>query len=95
MAVTTRLGYDPELDRWMLDGVRLHCGDGLEVRVGGHWLPVRMERTDRQGWVLYADDDQVRVLPSRRLEARPTRNDARRPGLPCAASPSVSTDREA
>jgi len=64
-------GYDREIDRWILAGRDLHCGDGLEVRVGWCWVPVRMERDTRHGWLLYADDDTVRILPSRRLPARP------------------------
>ncbi len=53
------------------------CGDGLEVRIGGHWLPVRIEYHDRHHWVLHADGDAVRVLPSRRLPARPDPRDHR------------------
>ncbi len=68
---------DRETDRWCLDGQDLHCGDGLEVRVGGHWLPVRVEYQDRPGWVLMADDDRCRILPSRLLPARTGRNDGR------------------
>jgi len=65
------LTFDRQSDRWRLDGRPLHCGDGLEIRVGGCWLPVRVEWEDRAGWVLLADDDTVRILPTRRLPARP------------------------
>lgn len=74
---TTGLTYDRERERWALDNVELHCGDGLQVCVGGHWLPVRVEYQDRIGWLLYADDDAVRILPSRSLPARPDPRDHR------------------
>jgi len=74
---TETLEYDRETDRWSIAGQDLHCGDGLEVRIGGHWLPVRVEHNDRHGWVLYADDDTVRILPSRALTARPDAHDYR------------------
>ena len=70
------LQYDREIRPWCLDGRDLHCGDGLEVRVAGHWLPVRIEY-DRHGWVLLADSDTVRILPSRLLPARPDPRDPR------------------
>ncbi len=66
----TGLRYDRELRRWCLDGRDLHCGDGLTVQVGGRWLPVRVELDDRHGWLLYADGDRVRVLPTRSLPVR-------------------------
>ncbi len=65
------LEYDRTTGRWTLAGHPLHCGDGLEVWVGGHWVPVRLEYQDRLGWVLFADDDAVRILPGRNLTARP------------------------
>ena len=71
------LRYDRETDRWRLDDQDLHCGDGLEVRIAGHWLPVRVEYQDRAGWVLLADEDRVRILPSRLLPARPDPRDGR------------------
>ena len=77
MPQTTGLRYDRETDRWTLRGRDLHCGDGLEVRVAGHWLPVRIEYGDRHGWVLLADSDTVRILPSRLLPARPDPRDVR------------------
>ena len=77
MPQTTGLRYDRETDRWCLRGRDLHCGDGLEVRVGGHWLPVRVEYTDRHGWVFLADSDAVRIFPSRLLPARPDPKDHR------------------
>lgn len=74
---TEALTYDRETDRWTLGDWSLHCGDGLEVKIGGHWLPVRVEHSDRHGWVFHADDDAVRILPSRSLPARPDAHDAR------------------
>ena len=38
--------------------------------MGGRWLPVRVEWQDRHGWVLFADDDAVRLLPSAAVVAR-------------------------
>lgn len=73
----TGLHYDRNADRWMLVGRTLHCGDGLDVQVGGRWLPVRVEHDDRHGWVLYADDDRCRILPSHVLTARPEPRDGR------------------
>ena len=70
-------GYDREIDRWILAGRDLHCGDGLEVSIRGVWIPVRMEHDDRHGWILYADNDRCRILPSRSLPARPTAEDYR------------------
>ena len=64
------LRYDREIDRWILAGRDLHCGDGLEVRVATCWVPVRMEHHDWHGWLLYTDDDAVRILPSRALTVR-------------------------
>ena len=77
MPCETGLTYDREDDRWALAGRDLHCGDGLQVSVGGRWLPVRMEHEDRAGWVLLADSDTVRILPSTCLPARPDRRDGR------------------
>jgi hypothetical protein len=74
---TAGLAYDRESQRWCLGGVDLHCGDGFEVRVAGHWLPVRVEHEDLAGWVLLADGDRVRLLPSRSLPARPDPRDGR------------------
>ena len=76
-ASAARLRYDRDSDRWCLCGQSLHCGDGLEVQVAGRWLPVRIEYTDRHGWVLLADDDRCRILPSTCLPARPDRHDGR------------------
>ena len=73
----TGLAYDRESDRWTLRSVDLHCGDCLEVRIAGHWLPVRVEYQDPAGWVLLADEDRVRILPSRLLPARPDPRDGR------------------
>ena len=70
MSQTTGLTYDRDSERWCLDGQDLHCGDELEVRVAGRWLAVRVESQDRHGWVLFADGDVVRLLPSRSLPAR-------------------------
>ena len=77
MRDTAGLRYDGEADRWTLAARDLHCGDGLEVRIAGHWLPVRVEHEDRAGWVLLADSDTVRILPSRLLTARPDPRDGR------------------
>ena len=71
------LHYDQASNRWRLDGVDLHCGDGLEVSIRGVWFPVRVEHDDRHGWILYADNDRCRILPSRSLPARPTAEDYR------------------
>lgn len=73
----TGLRYDLATGRWLLAGRDLHCGDGLEVQVGGHWLPCRVEHDDRKGWVLYADSNAVRILPSTSLPARPDPCDGR------------------
>ena len=62
--------YDHASERWVLEGRALHCGDGLEIKVGDEWLPVRIEHDQRHGWVLYTDGDTARILPSRRLPAR-------------------------
>lgn len=62
------LDYDRAAERWWLRGRALHCGDGLEVRIEYH---------DRHHWVLHADGDAVRVLPSRCLPARPDPRDHR------------------
>ncbi len=48
----------------------LHCGDGTELRVSGRWVPVRVEWQDRHGWVLFTDDDTVRLPPSSAMLAR-------------------------
>ena len=69
--------FDRTTDRWRLDGRDLHCGDGLEVKVGGRWLPVRVEMEDKAGWVLVTGEG-VRILPRRALPARPHRGDGRR-----------------
>ncbi len=74
---TTGLAYDREADRWTLRSVDLHCGDGLEVRIVDRWVPCRVEHEDRHGWVLLADSDTVRILPSRLLPARPDPKDHR------------------
>lgn len=71
------LPYDRESDRRRLDGVDLHCGDGLEVSIRGVWFPVRIEHDDRHGWILYADHDRCRIVPSRSLPARPEPEDGR------------------
>ena len=73
----TGLQYDRASHRWMLRGRPLHCGDGLDVRVGGHWLPCRVEFDGRLGWILLTDFDTVRILPSARLSVRPDRADGR------------------
>ena len=77
MTQTAGLTYDRSSDRWLLDGIDLHCGDGLEVLIARHWLPVRVEHEDRHGWVLLAESDTVRILPSRLLPARPDPRDHR------------------
>ncbi|MDA8102642.1 MAG: DUF5348 domain-containing protein [Nitrospiraceae bacterium] len=71
------LQYDRDSERWPLDGVDLHCGDGLEVSIRSVWFPVRIEHDGRHGWILYADHDRCRILPSRSLPARPTPEDGR------------------
>ena len=76
-STATGLHYDRTSDRWMLSRRALHCGDGLEVRVGGHWLPCRLEHDDLKGWVPYADSDTVQILPSMILPARPDPYDGR------------------
>ena len=78
MAETPGLHYDRDSDRWCLHGTALHCGDGLQVRVGGHWLQVRIKYHDTHRWVLHADSDTVRILPGRSLPARPDPRDYRR-----------------
>ena len=77
MTKTAGLHYDRETDRWRLNDQDLHCGDGLQVQIGGHWLPVRVEHEDRHGWVLLAESDTVRILPSRLLPSRPDPKDHR------------------
>ena len=62
--------YDRRQQRWFVGRRDLHCGDGIEVRVGGQWVPVRVEWQDRHGWVLFTDDDTVRLLPSSAMVAR-------------------------
>ena len=63
--------YDRQEHRWCVGRRDLHCGDGIEVRVSGRWVPVRVEWQDRHGWVLFAaDDDAVRLLPSSAMVAR-------------------------
>ena len=62
--------YDRQQERWFVERRDLHCGDGIEVRLGGRWLTVRVEWQDRHGWVLFADDDTVRLLPSPAMMAR-------------------------
>ncbi|MGC8488425.1 MAG: DUF5348 domain-containing protein [Clostridia bacterium] len=65
------LRYDRQEHRWFVGRRDLHCGDGIEVRVSGQWVPVRVEWQDRHGWVLFADDDDaVRLLPSSAMMAR-------------------------
>ena len=62
--------YDRQQQRWFVGRHDLHCGDGIEVRVGGRWVPVRVEWQDRHGWVLFTDDDTVRLLPSSAMVVR-------------------------
>ena len=76
MRQSTGLAYDRDTDRWRLNDQDLHCGDGLQVRVCGHWIDVRIEYGDRIGWVLYAEDG-VRLLPSGIMPARPDPRDPR------------------
>ncbi len=47
------------------------------MQIAGHWVPVRVEYQDRPGWVLLADDDRYRILPSRLFPARPDPRDHR------------------
>ena len=60
--------------RRYLDGRAIHCGDGLELRVGDSWIPVRYEaRLGRikpteylyfaSGWVAFSD----RLIASRSI----------------------------
>ena len=77
MPQTAGLTHDRSSDRWTLADRDLHCGDGLRVQVAGRWVPCRIEHDERHGWVLYADDDRVRILPSRLLPARPDPRDGR------------------
>jgi hypothetical protein len=70
------LRYDRAADRWLLRGVPLHAGDGLLIRLLGTWVPARIERHPRHGWVLLVDEG-VRLLPSPRLPARPEPSDGR------------------
>lgn len=59
--------------RWEIvdgDGVmlaELHCGDVIECKVGGHWIPTSVEHNTRQGY--FATASGVRLqngLPARR-----------------------------
>ena len=56
-------------DRWALGDQPLHCGDRLHVRVGGQWLPGRIEYEDRTGWVLVVPDG-VRLVVCHALSVR-------------------------
>lgn len=36
--------------RYLVGGVGLHCGDGVEVLVCGNWCKLRVEWSERHGW---------------------------------------------
>ena len=56
-------------DRWAFDGDPLHCGDRLQIRVGGRWVEARIEFEDRVGWILVVADG-ARILVSHSLSVR-------------------------
>ena len=62
--------YDPEDQRWVVGQWELHCGDELDIRWDGRWVPVRIERLDGPGWVLFTSGDAIRILPGRNIVAR-------------------------
>ena len=38
-----QLTYNPDTDRYELDGCDLHCGDCLTVLIAGKWVDTRIE----------------------------------------------------
>ena len=62
--------FDRESKRWTLDGRGLHCGDGIDVWLCERWVPVCVEWQQPHGWVLFAHDDRVRLLPGTGVRAR-------------------------
>ena len=68
--------FDRAVNHRLLDGRTLHSGNGLEVRIGRHRLPVRVEYEDRVGWVLLVGEG-ARILPGLALPARAHPGDGR------------------
>lgn len=62
--------YDRQQQRWTIDGMPLHCGDGLDIVFEQRWLPVRMEWQDGPGWIMYTPGDAFRILPEHNIVAR-------------------------
>ena len=55
------LWYDERDGRWQRGEYGLHCGDGVEVRIGGEWHQTRIEHTHSSthsnGWYLVSHPD--------------------------------------
>jgi hypothetical protein len=58
------LRYDGDLDRWCFDDGEayesLHCGEGIAVRIAGHFLWGRVEMDGKREWYcIFRGDDQT------------------------------------
>ncbi|GGJ14315.1 hypothetical protein GCM10010885_24510 [Alicyclobacillus cellulosilyticus] len=57
------LVYTPAYDRWTFESPAftydLHCGDVLDLRVGGHYISCRLELGPR-GWYVVIPDPKLR-----------------------------------
>lgn len=48
----SKLKYDKGIDRFVVDGYGLHCGDTIEVLLNGTWVPTRIEYDYNFSWYL-------------------------------------------
>ena len=62
--------YDRQRQRWTVGAMTLHCGDALDIRFDGRWIPVRMEWRDGPGWIMYTSGEGLHILPGRNVVAR-------------------------
>ena len=48
----SKLKYDKDIDRFVVDGYGLHCGDTMEVLLNGTWVATRIEYDYNFNWYL-------------------------------------------
>lgn len=48
----SKLKYDKDIDRFVVDGYGLHCGDTMEVLLNDKWVSTRIEYDYKSNWYL-------------------------------------------
>lgn len=48
----SKLKYDKDIDRFVVNGYGLHCGDTMEVLLNGTWVSTRIEYDYKSSWYL-------------------------------------------